>query len=99
MKWIRKVLILSHRYLGIGLGALFFIWFASGIGMIFAGGMPRLDPATRLERMPALDLTRIHVTPAEAASKAGLRRSPGRVLLFTLMDRPAYRFGAGGSST
>ena len=99
MKWIRKVLILTHRYLGICLGLLFFVWFASGIGMVFAGGMPRLDPATRLERMPALDLGRINVTPSEAATKAGLRRSPGRILLFTLMDRPAYRFGAGGSST
>lgn len=99
MKLIRKLLILTHRYLGMTLGLLFFVWFASGIGMVFAGGMPRLNPATRLDRMPALDLARIRVTPAEAAAKAGLRRNPGRVVLFTLMDRPAYRFGAGGSST
>ena len=38
MAQIRRWLILSHRYLGIVLGLLFVVWFASGIGMIYAGG-------------------------------------------------------------
>jgi len=40
MARIRKWLILSHRYLGIALGLLFVVWFASGIGMIYARGKP-----------------------------------------------------------
>ena len=91
---LRKWMILTHRYLGIALGVLFVVWFVSGIGMIYAGGMPRLTPALRLERMPPLDLTRIRLTPSEAATKAG-RPSPGRVSLLTIMDRPAYRLSAG----
>ena len=91
---LRKWLILTHRYLGIALSLLFVVWFLSGIGMIYAGGMPRLTPALRLAREPPLDLTRIRLTASEAAAKAG-RPSPGRVVLLTIMDRPAYRLSAG----
>ncbi len=94
MKWIRKWMILIHRYLGIALGLFFVTWFVSGIGMIYAGGMPRLTPALRLERMPPLDLARVHLTATDAVAKAGLQR-PRRVVLLTVMDRPAYRVSAG----
>ena len=88
----RKWLILIHRYLGIPLSALFVLWFASGIVMMYAGGMPRLTPQLRLERLPALDLTRVQLTPAEAAEHAYLHRMPDRASLLMVMDRPAYRF-------
>ena len=38
----------------IPLSALFVLWFASGIVMMYAGGMPRLTPELRLERLAAL---------------------------------------------
>ena len=90
---LRKPLVLVHRYLGIPLGVLFVIWFASGIVMMYAGEMPRLTPQVRLERLPPLDLSRVRLTPAEAARAANASRSPDRAALFTVMDRPAYRFG------
>jgi len=46
MRWVRKSLILTHRYLGTALGLLFFVWFVSGIGMMYAGGMPRFGRGT-----------------------------------------------------
>ena len=95
----RRWLILSHRYLGIGLGLLFVVWFASGIGMIYARGMPSLTDELRLERLAPLDLESVRVTPLEAAERAGLGESLGRVTLLTLMDRPAYRLGGGGAAT
>ena len=55
MARFRKWLILSHRYLGIGLGLLFVVWFASGIAMIYARDMPSLTDELRLERMEPLD--------------------------------------------
>jgi hypothetical protein len=88
----RKWLIILHRYLGIALSVLFVIWFLSGIAMIYAGGMPELTPEMRLERMPALDLARVRLNLSEAAERAGSNGSGGRVLLLTIMDRPAYRF-------
>jgi len=66
MVWFRKWLILIHRYLGIGLGLLFVVWFVSGIGMMYAGAMPELSPEERLARMPGIDWGRVKLTPAEA---------------------------------
>jgi len=93
MAQLRKWLILSHRYLGIALGLLIVVWFASGIGMIYARGMPSLTDELRLERLEPLDLQSVRVTPLEAAERAGLGESPGRVTLLMVMDRPAYRLG------
>ena len=69
MRWVRKSLILIHRYLGTALGLLFFVWFVSGIGMMYAGGMPRLTAELRLLKLPAIDLSRIRLTPVEAVAR------------------------------
>ena len=67
---MRRLLIVVHRYLGIPLSFLFVLWFVSGIAMIYVGGMPVLSPEERLEHLPALDLSAVRLTPAEAASRA-----------------------------
>jgi hypothetical protein len=92
MTLLRKLLILSHRYLGIALSLLVFVWFGSGIVMMYAGGMPRLTPQLRLERLPDLDLSRVRLTPAEAEARAD--GASGRVVLSSVTGRPAYRFGS-----
>ena len=97
-KLLRKWLILSHRYAGIVLSLLVVMWFVTGITMMYAGGMPRLTPEMRLDKLPNLDLARVRLTPAEAA-EAGLVDAPGRTLLLSVMGRPAYRFGAGDTTT
>ena len=74
MPMFRRWLILIHRYLGIVLSLLFVVWFVSGITMMYAGGMPRLTPQLRLERLPDLDLARVRLSPSEAAERATLRR-------------------------
>ena len=96
---LRKFLILTHRYLGIAVCLLFVMWFVSGIAMIFARGMPGLTPEVRFQHLPVMDTSAIKVSPAAAAEKAQLERSPNRALLLTVMDRPAYRFSVGGSTT
>jgi uncharacterized iron-regulated membrane protein len=98
MATLRKWLILSHRYLGIALSLLFVMWFASGIVMIYAGGMPRLTPEVRLDRLPPLDMSRVRLNPEAAAAKAGLQ-TPARATLSTVMGRPAYRFGGRNTTT
>jgi hypothetical protein len=95
---VRRALILVHRYLGIPLSVLFVLWFVTGIGMIYVGGMPALSAQSRLERLPALDLTAVRFTPVEAAERAA--SGFGRVALTTVLDRPAYRFASPyGSAT
>ena len=85
-------LILVHRYLGIPLGILFVVWFASGIVMMYTRDMPRLTPELRLERLPALDFERVALAPAAAARRAYLSPAPRAATLLTVLDRPAYRF-------
>src|SRR5262245_37704943 len=80
--WVRKFLILTHRYLGIVLSVFFVVWFASGIGMIYTGGMPSLTPKGRLERLAPIDFSAIKLTPSDQGES---------VTLLTVMGRPAYR--------
>jgi hypothetical protein len=89
MAWFRRFVILSHRYLGIALSLVFVVWFASGITMMWWGGMPRLTADERLERLAALDLRAVRLTPSDADEKVG----GGRTTLLTVMGRPAYRIG------
>src|SRR5207245_1659387 len=96
---VKKWLIRLHRYLAIGLSVPFVLWFASGIAMIYAGGMPRLTPGTRLERLQPIDLRQVRLSPSEAETRARLRGEADRVVLLTVMGRPAYRFSAGESTT
>ncbi|MEO8256270.1 MAG: PepSY domain-containing protein [Acidobacteriota bacterium] len=89
MAWFRRFVILSHRYLGIALSLIFIVWFASGITMMWWGGMPRLTADERLERLPALDLRTVRIAPGDAEQKVG----GGRTTLLNVMGRPAYRIG------
>src|SRR5438128_2157116 len=88
-----------HRYLGIALGPMFVVWFASGIAMMYARGMPGLTPEARLQHLPPVDLARVGMTPAEAVARGGFDIDFNRVVLLTVMDRPAYRFTGGEPAT
>jgi hypothetical protein len=91
--WLRRALILTHRWLGIAFGLLFVTWFASGIVMIYAR-MPALTADDRLAHLMPLDLTAARVPLAAAARIAG--DAPQRVRIAMWGDRPVYRFAAGG---
>jgi hypothetical protein len=79
---LRKFLILVHRYLGIVLSAFFVIWFISGIGMMYSGGMPTLTEKVRLEHLTPIDFDAVQLAPGEDAESVRLR---------TVLGRPAYR--------
>jgi PepSY-associated TM region len=112
MLLLRRLIILSHRYLGIAISLMCVVWFASGIVMMYAGGMPRVTEQARLEGLTPLDLSKVRVTPADAAQRLDPERSASvsssssavgasaRSELLTVLGRPAYRFqGRGFSGT
>jgi len=99
MKLLRKVLILTHRYLGIVFSALIMMWFATGITMMYVGGMPRLTPELRLERIAPVDVSQVKLTPAQAVERGELGEPPARATLLSVIGRPAYRFGVGRDTT
>lgn len=88
----RKLLIYSHRWLGIAVGAIFMAWCVSGIVLMYYG-VPHLTAGERLMRLPALDLSTARVTPEEAAQQLDGR--PFRLRISMHGDRPVYRFNTG----
>lgn len=78
-----RILVYTHRWLGIALGLLFIVWFASGIVMIYAR-MPALDPVERLARLPAINADSIRVPPPRIPAGA-------RLSIVSLEGRPVYR--------
>src|SRR5215218_9291054 len=96
MKRVRKALVLLHRYAGIAISALVVMWFVTGIAMMYVGGMPRLAPELRLDRLTPIDVAQVKLTPAQAAAAAEFGRPPARATLVSILGRPAYRFSGGG---
>src|SRR6185437_15824309 len=64
-----RPLILLHRWLGIGVGFLFAVWFASGAVMSFVP-FPSLPGSTRLAHSEVIDIGRVRILPAAALMAA-----------------------------
>jgi hypothetical protein len=88
----RRVLIYTHRWLGIAGGVVSVVWFVSGIVMMYER-MPRLTPEERLARLRVLDTSGIRVPLAVALFPAP---PPERVRVAMLGDRPVYRLESHG---
>src|SRR5688572_8838736 len=91
---LKRIAILIHRWLGVALCLFFLVWFPSGIGMMY-WPFPDVTPGDRLERAPALDATKIRLSPAEALNRLAAPPPPAQVRLNTFDGRPVYRFRAG----
>jgi hypothetical protein len=85
----RKLLIYSHRWLGIVITVMFLVWTLSGVVLMYYGH-PQITTGERLLRLEPIDFSTATVTPAEAAAKAGIK--PYRVRLSMYDGRPVYRF-------
>lgn len=96
---IRRLLIFTHRYIGIPMSLVFIVWLVSGVVMMYAGGMPSLSPQARLDRLSPVEFEHITLSASEAAAAAEVGTAPSQVRLLTILDRPAYRFTAGGRTT
>ena len=83
-----RILIYTHRWLGIALGVLFIVWFATGIVMMYAR-MPALDPIERVARLPAINPASIRVDPPVLDGEVS------RFTIGTLEGRPIYRMTSG----
>ena len=94
LSWLdwRRLLVYTHRWLGI-LGCLVFCtWFISGVVMMYAR-MPSLSAEERLVRVPPLELRSATVELSQAVATAGF--TPRSVRLGMLGTRPVYRLSAG----
>ena len=79
-----RVLVYTHRWLGILSGVLFVVWFVSGIVMIYAR-MPELSASERLSRLADINPSFIRALPPPVDGEIT------RLTLGTLEGRPIYR--------
>ena len=93
---LKRTLIFVHRWLGVALCLLFLLWFPSGIGMMY-WDFPGVSAADRLQHAPALDASKIVLSPSAAYAKLELSDSdsPPQIRLNSFDGRPVYRFRAG----
>lgn len=86
----RKLLIYSHRWMGIAFGLLFVSWFISGIAFMY-WGMPNLSAKERLDHRKPVDLSTATLAPLEAARAQDVRAASLRIEMEG--GRPVYTFG------
>ena len=96
---LKRWLYIIHRWIGIFTCLLFAMWFISGLVMIYVP-FPSLGQSERLEGLPAIDWTRVHVEPAAALATANVA-VPKALALEMEGDLPVWRITpwAGGEST
>jgi hypothetical protein len=83
-----RVLVYTHRWLGILSGVLFVVWFVSGIVMMYAR-MPELGIAERQARLSEINPAFIRALPPPGSDIT-------RLSIGTLEGRPIYRVAAPG---
>ena len=93
---VKRSLIFIHRWLGVALAALFMLWFASGIVMMY-WGFPEVTAQQSRERAPVLDPAKIMVSPEAAWAALRVEGEPAGVTLSSFDGRPVYRFTSGGA--
>jgi len=86
----RKLLIYTHRWMGIAFGLLFLSWFVSGIAFMY-WGMPNISTKERLDHLKPIDLSTARIAPADAARAHDVRAASLRIEMKD--DRPVYVFG------
>lgn len=94
---LKRTLIFVHRWIGVALSAIFLLWFASGIVMMY-WSFPDVSAEQRLERLPVLNPEQIKVSPAAARAALGPDAPAGQARLTSFDNRPAYRFGGRGGN-
>ena len=88
---VKRLVVLVHLYLGVAMCALFVMWFATGIVLMYAP-FPGFRQATQFARMPVLDCTRCALTLADALGAMPARDTASAVRLGMLLERPAWRY-------
>src|SRR5580704_7321687 len=91
---IRRWLIFTHRWMGVGFCLLFLAWFTSGLVMMYCR-FPKVEAEDRLSHSAALDPAQIQIAPDRAQAAIHAPGAPSQIRLNLLDGRPVYRFAFG----
>ncbi|MGQ9427107.1 PepSY domain-containing protein [Gilvimarinus sp. F26214L] len=95
LKSLKRWIFLLHRWLGIALGLLFLLWFASGIVMMYVP-YPALTDSERLGALADLEPEHIKVPLAQVLADLPGAGTLESLTISTLLGRPVYRLKVGG---
>jgi hypothetical protein len=85
-----------HRYLGIAVGCMFAIWFATGSVLSFVP-FPLLEDQARIAGQDEIDVDAVNATPASVLTHAG-GASVDRLRLISVAGEPRYVLSLAGGS-
>ena len=88
-KFLKRWLVLAHRWLGIGTGLFFATWVLSGLVMMYVG-FPALTEAERLARQAPIAWDRVVLGPGAILGGAGSLDPSLAVSLFMRGGEPVY---------
>lgn len=86
---MKRLMYLSHHWLGIGICLLMAMWFFSGMVMMYVQ-YPALTAEERLTGLPFLDAESIQVSPQTIAQKNPAIAAISQIKLSSITERPAY---------
>lgn len=85
-----------HRWLGVGACLFFAMWFFSGLVMMYVP-YPAYAAAERLEHLPPIEWSKVHVGPQQALASAGAKTFPDALRLEMAGLDPVWRIAAAGT--
>ena len=86
---MKRLLFLTHRWLGLTLGVLVTLWFASAFVMMYVG-FPSLTAVERCAGLAALPSSSWRVSAAQASAAVGSSQPPSSARLGEVLGRPVY---------
>ena len=89
-KKFQRVIITTHRWIGIGVCVMVMIWFISGLVLAYVP-FPKMSAQAKLGYLQPLDWGEIKVSPEAAMAAAGLTEFPYDLRLEMSANRPVYR--------
>lgn len=88
-------LIVGHRWLGIFTCLFFFMWFATGLVMMYVG-FPEYTRAERLNRLEPIDWNAVRLAPDTVLDALAAMEFPRQFRLEMSAGEPVYRIGSSG---
>ena len=86
---VKRALYLTHRWFGILMCLMFFLWFASGIVMMYVE-YPQLTEQERVQGLSLLNLDEIQVTGSSLEEHFAADRPVAKLSIFSHLERPVF---------
>jgi hypothetical protein len=86
----KRTLYLTHRWFGIVMSMMFFLWFASGIVMLYVE-YPELTERERVNAASLLELKAINTSFSDIQDQISSESAINQLDLLSVLGRPAYK--------